>query len=59
MQEHLGELNDLATMPAMLDALDIAENPPRPEKGSGPGRAKSLRRAEVAYDALVAAKRFW
>lgn len=56
LQDLLGELNDLVTMPHVLATLGIQGDLPKVGKHK---RAELLERAESAFDALVDMKRFW
>lgn len=59
LQDQLGALNDLATAPAVLEKLGIANDPDASELLAG-GKRKALREAAAeAYDDLVDTKRFW
>ncbi len=54
LQDQLGALNDLVIASQILASLHIDASPPGADKSE-----QMLRRAEEAYDALVAARRFW
>ena len=56
LQDQLGELNDLAIGPALLEGLGIDAELPKSGKRC---RRHILDRAEQAYRALLHAKRFW
>lgn len=56
LQDCLGELNDLDLERRVLKRIGIDPGKPHPHHKR---RAKLLRRAERAYDDVVAAKRFW
>lgn len=59
LQDRLGALNDLATAPAVLEKLGIANDPDASELLAG-GKKKALREAAAeAYDDFVDTKRFW
>lgn len=54
LQAHLGDLNDIATAPAVLARLGVAvESAPEGE------RERLIEAAAEAYDALMERKRFW
>lgn len=56
LQDKLGELNDIAAVPALLSRLGLdADLPVRHKKP----RARLLDRAEDCFDALMDSKRFW
>jgi triphosphatase len=55
LQDHLGELNDLATAPALMARFGID----RDAAVSGDGRETMLADAADAHEALIEAKRFW
>lgn len=60
LQTHLGDLNDLATAPAVFAALGIGEEAVGALAGAGEAdRARLLAKAEQAHEALIGAKRFW
>ena len=59
LQQQLGELNDLATMPSVLDKLGIAKDAVRDASPSGTGKTKMLNKAEEAYAEMIDARRFW
>lgn len=54
LQDGLGELNDLATVPALLTRLGVAKAPPLSRD-----RKRLLAKAERSYRALFDVKRFW
>jgi len=56
MQDCLGELNDLATAPQVLESLGLAGALPATGQHE---RARLLDRSQDAFDALIATKRFW
>lgn len=56
LQDILGELNDMAMRPAILERLGAAEGP---VGGDGKAKAKLLDKAEAALEDLLEAKRFW
>jgi triphosphatase len=55
LQDHLGELNDLATAPALMARFGLDQN----GAVSGDGRETMLADAADAHEALIEAKRFW
>ncbi|GGE38380.1 inorganic triphosphatase [Agaricicola taiwanensis] len=59
LQDHLGELNDLATAPEVLGELGLHDVPAAALLLAGEGRDRVLDAAADGYDALVDAKRFW
>ncbi len=59
LQDQLGALNDLATAPAVLDGLGLADDPDAVALLGADRKADLLEAAAEAHDALVDAKRFW
>lgn len=59
LQDRLGALNDLATVPKMLAELGLAEEPGAPALSAEDGKKRLLEAAADAHDELVDAKRFW
>lgn len=58
LQGHLGELNDQATAPLVLEQLGLAAGPPAEAMSAGAKRAL-IAAADEAYEALVDRRRFW
>jgi CHAD domain-containing protein len=59
LQDQLGAINDLATMPAVLARHGLADHP-QAAALFGTGKRRRLRAAAAAsHDDLIAAKRFW
>jgi inorganic triphosphatase YgiF len=58
LQDQLGALNDLATAPDILKALDLDEVLDRHWHG-GSGKAHLIEAADEAHEELVDSKRFW
>lgn len=54
LQEHLGELNDLATAPSLMKDLGLDHEALPPDR-----REALLKKAARAHAALIKAKRFW
>ncbi len=55
LQDHLGQLNDLATAPALIEQFNL-----EPETPTSPiERETLLSQAAEAYEELTGAKRFW
>lgn len=59
LQDRLGLLNDQATMPGVLARIGIAEGPEASALLAGGGGRRRVRAAAEAWDAVMAAKRFW
>ena len=59
LQEHLGELNDLATMPSVLARLGLSDAPTQPANVIESGKSKVVKKAAEAYDLFCDARRFW
>ena len=59
LQDHLGDLNDLATAPELLHRLGIRDEPGAADLLAKGRRKRLLREAEDAYDELIDAKPFW
>jgi len=59
LQDQLGTLNDLATAPAILDALGLRGEPGAAELLTGDAERPHLDAAVRAYRKLIDAKRFW
>ncbi|WP_435168608.1 CHAD domain-containing protein [Falsirhodobacter sp. 1013] len=59
LQDHLGDLNDLATAPELLHRLGIRDEPGAADLLAKGRRKRLLREAEDAYDQLIDAKPFW
>jgi len=59
LQDQLGALNDLATAPALLTRLGIAESTGADELGGNGKRAKLVEAAADAYEDFIDTKRFW
>lgn len=58
LQDHLGTLNDLAVAPAILERLELSDEPGAAAL-LGHGRKPQLRSAADAYRALAETRRFW
>ena len=59
LQEQLGELNDIATIPSVLERLGIAEAEQRALSVPDTRKRKILQDAEEAFEAMTDARRFW
>lgn len=59
LQDQLGALNDLATVPATFARLGIADAPDIASQVSKGGRTKLLSAASEAHDDWISADRFW
>ncbi|MFN3724669.1 MAG: CHAD domain-containing protein [Allosphingosinicella sp.] len=59
LQDQLGALNDLATVPPMLDRIGGASDPQAAALLAADKRETLLERAEHAHEDLVDMKRFW
>lgn len=59
LQDELGALNDLATMPTLLAQLGIDDDPDASALLSGRKKGKLIEAAIEAYADLIDAKRFW
>lgn len=59
LQDHLGSLNDLATAPDTLAALDLSDVVGAEALFSVGDKAKRLHDAAEAHDIVVHTKRFW
>ncbi|MCV9966757.1 inorganic triphosphatase [Pararhizobium sp. BT-229] len=59
LQDYLGNLNDLATAPAMLSQLELSEVTGAEDLFSASDKEKLLRDAGGAHDTFVDTRRFW
>jgi triphosphatase len=59
LQHQLGDLNDLATGPALLARLDLADYPQAPALFRKKDKQHLLAAAAKSHDVLIHAKRFW
>ncbi|WP_044552319.1 inorganic triphosphatase [Mesorhizobium japonicum] len=59
LQDNLGRLNDLATAPGMLAALELSDMAGAKDLFSAEDKSKLLEDAAEAHDALVNTRRFW
>ncbi|TGR00950.1 inorganic triphosphatase [Mesorhizobium sp. M4B.F.Ca.ET.190.01.1.1] len=59
LQDQLGSLNDLATAPDMLAALELSDVAGAKDLYSADDKSKLLKDAAEAHDALVDSRRFW
>jgi CHAD domain-containing protein len=59
VQDKLGELNDLATMPHVLDRLGIADDPEAPALLAGSKKKALIAAAADAHGNLIDAGRYW
>ncbi|WP_348632853.1 MULTISPECIES: inorganic triphosphatase [unclassified Mesorhizobium] len=59
LQDHLGSLNDIATAPDMLAALELSDVTGADDLFSGEDKSKLLKDAAEAHDTFVKTRRFW
>nr|WP_280952247.1 CHAD domain-containing protein [Mesorhizobium sp. WSM3862] len=59
LQDHLGSLNDIATAPDMLAALELLDVHGAKDLFSADDKSKLLEDAAEAHDALANTRRFW
>jgi inorganic triphosphatase YgiF len=59
LQDQLGSLNDLATAPDMLAALELSDVAGAQDLFSAEDKSKLLEDAAAAHDAFVNTRRFW
>ncbi|WP_348642920.1 inorganic triphosphatase [Mesorhizobium sp. B2-8-9] len=59
LQDQLGSLNDIATAPDMLAALELSDLDGAKDLFSADEKSKLLKHAAEAHDAFVNTKRFW
>jgi len=59
LQDRLGALNDMATAPALLARLDLADTPAAATLIGTRHKRKLINTAADAHDALLDCKRFW
>lgn len=59
VQEELGALNDLATVPHILDRLGVADDPEAPALLAGGTKKALIAAAADAHDNLIDARRYW
>ncbi|MDX8522494.1 CYTH and CHAD domain-containing protein [Mesorhizobium dulcispinae] len=59
LQDHLGSLNDIATAPDMLAALELSDVAGAKDLFSAEDKSKLLKDAAEAHDAFVNTRRFW
>lgn len=59
LQDHVGRLNDLATAPDMLAALELSDMAGAKDLFSAEDKSKLLEDAAEAHDAFVKTRRFW
>ena len=59
LQDQLGSLNDIATAPDMLAALELSDVAGAKDLFSAEDKSKLLENAAEAYDAFVKTRRFW
>lgn len=59
LQDQLGALNDLATIPALLVRLDLADHPQAATLSAAGEKRRLLSAAADCHDELIDRKRFW
>ncbi|WP_246687639.1 hypothetical protein [Mesorhizobium sp. B3-1-7] len=59
LQDQLGNLNDIATAPDMLAALELSDVAGAKDLFSADDKSKLLKEAAEAHDAFVNTRRFW
>ncbi|TPJ37208.1 inorganic triphosphatase [Mesorhizobium sp. B2-8-3] len=59
LQDQLGNLNDIATAPDMLAALELSDVAGAQDLFSADDKSKLLKEAAEAHDAFVNTRRFW
>lgn len=59
LQTQLGDLNDLATAPVVLERHELTKEPRADPRTAAKKKRKLITAAADAYDNLVQAKRFW
>jgi len=59
LQDRLGALNDLATMPDLLDTLGVSQRADAPALPRQDKKPKLLVKAARAHDDFITAKKFW
>lgn len=59
LQDQLGSLNDLATAPDMLAAMELSDVAGAQDLFSADDKSKLLEHAAEAHDAFVNTRRFW